>query len=144
MKYEKILEEWDKDSDIDHTELGSESLKISKLHHKYLEIFRTEKEMLRLLEEEYIKLKKEKYEFYTQGPNEETQAKGWKLPPKGLILKADIPLYMDSDEDILKVTRYIGIQKDKLEALKDINKKIHSRSYDIGRAIEWQKYIMGG
>ena len=51
---------------------------------------------------------------------------------------------MDSDEDILKVTRYIGIQKDKLEALKDINKKIHSRSYDIGRAIEWQKYIMGG
>lgn len=144
MKFDQILKEWEKDSNIDNTELGAESLKTSKLHHKYLEIYRVEREMLRLLEEEYLKLKKEKYEFYTQGPNEYTKEKGWELPAKGLILKSDIPLYMESDEDILKVQRYIGIQKDKLEALKDINKKLHNRSFEIGHAIEWQKYIMGG
>ena len=90
------------------------------------------------------RLKLDKYEFFSQGPNEETQAKSWKLPAKGLILKADIPMYMDADEEIIKLSLKIGIQQEKIELLESIIKTLMNRSYSIKAAIDWQKFINGG
>ena len=39
MVLEEIYELWHKDSIIDKTELGDESLKIPQLHHKYFKIY---------------------------------------------------------------------------------------------------------
>jgi hypothetical protein len=89
-------------------------------------------------------LKLEKYEFYTQGPNEETQAKGWRIPAKGLILKSDIPMYMDADPEIIKLSLKIGLQQEKLELLESIIKSFGNRGYNIKAAIDWQKFTMGG
>jgi hypothetical protein len=50
MKLEQIFAEWEKDSNIDQTELGEESLKISKLHHKYFQILTYERVQHRKLE----------------------------------------------------------------------------------------------
>ena len=73
MKLEAIYEEWKKDSDIDKTELGDESIKIPKLHHKYFQVYSSEKMLLKKYEAEMRQLKLAKYEFYTQGPTKETQ-----------------------------------------------------------------------
>ena len=72
MKIEDIFELWQTDTNIDRTELGDEALKIPKLHHKYFQIYTTEKMLLRKYESELKQLKLDKYEFYTQGPNEQT------------------------------------------------------------------------
>ena len=93
MKLEEILELWNKDSVVDKTELGDEAISIPKLHHKYYRIFVMERLALRKQEFELKQLKLDKYEFLTQGPNEETKDKGWRLPAKGMILKNDLPLY---------------------------------------------------
>jgi hypothetical protein len=89
------------------------------------------------------KLKLDKYEFFTQGPDEETQQKGWKLPAKGLILKADIPMYMDADEDIIKLSLKIGVQQEKIELLESIIKTLINRGYNIKTALDWQRFING-
>jgi len=88
-------------------------------------------------------LKLDKYEFFTQGPDEETQQKGWKLPAKGLILKADIPMYMDADEDIIKLSLKIGVQQEKIELLESIIKTLINRGYNIKTALDWQRFING-
>ena len=71
MKLDEIYVEWKKDSEIDTTSLGDESLKIPKLHHKYFQIYSAEKLLLRKYETELKQLKLAKYEFYTQGPSKE-------------------------------------------------------------------------
>ena len=144
MKLEEIFEQWKIDSNIDKTELGDEALKIPKLHHKYYQILINERLFLKSHESEMKRLKLDKYEFFSQGPNEETKAKSWKLPAKGLILKADIPMYMDADEEIIKLSLKIGIQQEKIELLESIIKTLMNRSYSIKAAIDWQKFINGG
>lgn len=144
MKIEDILEQWNEDSQIDRTELDEEALKIPKLHHKYYQIYVQERLQLRALEANMKQLKLDKYEFFTQGPNEETQQKGWQLPAKGLILKSDIPMYMDADSDIIKLSLKIGLQQEKIELLESIIRSFQNRGYNIKSAIEWHRFTMGG
>lgn len=143
MKIEELFEQWEQDSKIDKTELGDAALNIPKLHHKYFQLLVNEKMQLRKLEAEFKRLKLDKYEFFTQGPNEDTKDKGWKLPPKGMILKGDIPMYMEADEDIINISLKIGLQQEKVELLDSIIKTIINRNFVIRNAIDWQKFTMG-
>jgi hypothetical protein len=142
MKIEEILESWKEDSNIDRTELGDEALRIPKLHHKYYQMYIHERLNLRSLEAEMKQLKLDKYEFYTQGPNELTP-KEWKLPPKGMILKADIPMYLEADQELIRLSLKIGLQQEKLELLESIIKSLGNRGYNIKAAIDFLKFTSG-
>lgn len=144
MKIEEILDYWKDDSNIDNTELGGAALNIPKLHHKYYQILINERMILKKYETEFKKLKLDKYEFFTQGPNEETKSKGWKLPPKGMILKSDIPVYIDADQDIIDMNLKIALQSEKVGLLEDIIKSINTRNFVLKVALDWQKFINGG
>jgi len=122
MNIDEITELWKEDSFIDKTELGDESIKIPSLHQKYYKIYINEKLILRKQETALKQLKLEKYEFFSQGPNEETKARGWKLPAKGLILKTDIPMYIEADQDIINMSLKIGYQQEKIDYLESIIK----------------------
>ena len=143
MKLEDIYEEWKKDSDIDKTELGNEALKIPKLHHKYYQMFTHERLLLRKYEADFKNLKLSKYEFYTMGPTEESRDKGWQLPARGMILKSDLPMYMEADKDIIDMSLRIGMQQEKIELLESIIKSLVNRGFQIKSAIEWTKFTMG-
>jgi hypothetical protein len=143
MKLEEITSLWEQDSKIDKTELAEESLKIPQLHHKYYKIYSNEKLILRKLNTEYKQLRLEKYEFYTQGPNEETDNKGWKLPASGRILKADVLQYIEADTDLINLSLKIGIQEEKIEFLESIIKTLNNRGYNIHTALEFIKFMNG-
>jgi hypothetical protein len=143
MKIEDIFDLWKEDCDIDRTELGDEAIKIAKLHSKYYQMFVVERLALRSLEAEMKQLKLDKHEFYTQGPNEESRERGWELPAKGLILKADMPLYMEADKDIIKLSLKIGLAQEKVEFLESIIKSLNNRGYNIKAAIDWFRFTNG-
>lgn len=143
MGIEEIMELWEKDTKIDKTELGDESLNVPKLHSKYYNILIKERLTLRKLESDLRQLKLDKYEFFTQGPNEDTRDKGWRLPPKGMIMKSDIPMYMEADKDMIDLGLKIGLQQEKIEFLESIIKTIINRNFVIKNALDWQKFIMG-
>jgi len=143
MKIESIFEEWEKDSQIDKTDLDEESLKIPKLHHKYYRQFVSERLLCRKLEADMKQLKLEKHEFYTQGPTKETQEKGWQLPAKGMILKNDLPMYIDADKDIIELSLKIGYQLEKIDLLESILKTLQNRGYNIKTAVDWIKFTQG-
>jgi hypothetical protein len=142
MKLDEIYDQWKKDSDLDKTELGDESLKIPKLHHKYFQVYTSEKLLLRKFESELKQLKLSKYEFYTMGPTEDTP-KDWKLPPRGMILKGDIPMYLDGDQEIINLSLKIGLQQEKVELLESIIKSLTNRGFQIKAAIDWYRFTMG-
>lgn len=144
MNFESLFSEWEKDAEIDKTDLANEALKIPKLHHKYYRLLVTEKSRLKKLESEYKKLRLEKTEFFTQGHDDETRAKGWKLPAKGIIIKSDIPMYLDADQDLIDVSLQIGIQQEKVEFLESIIKTLNNRGYIIKTAVEFIRFTMGG
>ena len=143
MKLEAIYEEWSKDSEIDMTDLGNEAIKIPKLHHKYFQVYSSEKLLLRKYEAEMKTLKLSKYEFYTQGPSKETQEKGWVLPSRGMILKQEMPMYLEGDQDIINLSLRIGMQQEKVELLESIIKSLTNRGFQIKSAIDWNKFTMG-
>jgi hypothetical protein len=144
LKLEEILNSWDQDTEIDRTELGEESRKIAKLHAKYLRIRSTENLRLVQLQGQLKELRLQKHEFYTLGPTKETAAKGWTLPAKGIVLKSDLPLYMDADKDIIAMNLKVAYQAEIVAALDMILKAVQGRNWEIGRMLDWQKFIQGG
>lgn len=142
MKLDEILDLWESDSSIDRTELGNEALKIPKLHHKYYKIYVTERSLLKKMELDLKQLKLKKFEFYSQGPDSETPAH-WKLPPIGKVIKADVPQYVDTDQDVVTMTLKYGIQSEKVELLESIIKSLSNRGYQISSAIQWEKFKIG-
>lgn len=144
MKYEEICDMWDKDSSIDTTKLDKSTINCAKLHSKYLRLLLSEKKELRQLEASMKLLKLEKTEFLLYGPSKETQSKGWVLPPKGNIVKVELPLYLEADHDIISLSLNIGSCQEKIYALESILKSINSMGYNINAAIDYQKFMGGG
>lgn len=144
MKIEEIMNEWSQDVEIDSTELGSESLKIPKLHSKYINILVAERLLLRKLESELKVLKKDKYEMFTMGATKEHRDLGWELPPRGIVLKQDIPIYMESDKDIINLSLRIGMQQEKVDLLESIIKSIQNRGYQLKTSLDFLRFTMGG
>jgi hypothetical protein len=143
MKIEKIFELWAEDSKINRLDLVNESLSQPELHYKYYKIYINEKLTTRGYESDLKKLRFDKHEFYTSGPTEITNEKGWKLPASGRILKADVNNYLDVDPDIVFLTLKIGIQHEKIEFLKSIIDSISKRTFQIKNAIEMIKFENG-
>ncbi len=143
MKLEKIFELWGEDSKINKLDLVNESLSQSELHNKYYKIYLNERLLTRQYESDLKKLRFDKYEFYTQGPTEVTNALGWKLPSSGRILKADVNNYLEVDSDIVELTLKIGIQNEKIDFLKSIIESISRRSFQIKNAIDMIKFENG-
>jgi Recombination, repair and ssDNA binding protein UvsY len=143
MKLEDIYAEWEKDSKIDATELGTESIRIPELHNKYFKMFSNERLLLRKYEADMKSLKLEKYEFYTQGPTRESQEKGWTMPARGMILKQEMPMYMEGDRELIDMSLKIGYQQEKIELLESIIKSLTNRGFQIKAAIDWHRFTMG-
>ena len=144
MKLEDIFSEWEKDSKFDPAELGRISLELPKLHHKYYKIFSNERLLLKKMEAQYKVLKLEKFEFYQDGPTQEQSQKGWVYPPKGKILKSDIPNYMEADPQIIEFNLRLAYQKEKLDVLESIIKMIMNRGWHVKTAVEWERFKVGG
>jgi len=143
MNIDEIISEWKTDSEIDVTELADESIKIAKLHQKYYEYLIKEKLLFKKNESDLKLLRLEKYEFYTQGHNEETLKKGWELPSKGMVIKSEIPMYLEGDKDIINLNLKISYQQEKIDLLQSIIKSLNNRGYNIKSAIDWIKFTSG-
>ena len=147
MTLDEIHAEWEKDSRIDPIILGEESLKIPRLHGKYLKILSDEKLLLTKVEAEHARLKFERYCLYTEGVKEdapeELQKKWIEIAPRGRILKTEAPRYMEGDEDLITATKKVAYQQEKVDVLKSILECINKRSYHIREAIQFAMWEGG-
>ena len=144
MKLEEIQAEWEKDAFIDKTQLGNEAIRIPQLQSKYYKIYIREALQLKAMEEQLNILFLEKREFFTMGPTEETHAKGWKLPPQGMVIKQEVQFYLDADKDLISEKLKIAKQREKVNFVKHIIDSLNGRSWNIRAAIDFLKFQSGG
>jgi hypothetical protein len=143
MKLEELQDLWTKDCQIDRTELGEESLRVSQLHSKYFKFFSAERLTLKKLEKDYKVLYRHKFEYYNGSISQEILREfGWE--PNGLkILKSDAHIYLDSDKDLIELSLKMDYQKEKIDFLENIIKSVNNRGYQLKSAIDWEKFKVG-
>ena len=142
MTLQELIDEWDQDSQLNRTEIVSESLNTPRLHAKYFRIYVGEKAKLIQWMNDFKVLKLDKYEFYVDGPSTETPSE-WKLPAKGCIIKQDVEKYMDADADLIKLGQRIDLQKEKIKMIEAIIYALGTRNFIIKNAIDMIKFESG-
>ena len=140
MTLDELQAEADKDLVIDDTELDTESLRTPILHNKYLQYYNKFNLLLKKSQWEERTLQREKWEYYTG----KSDPSVYKAKPFDLkVLKNDVHIYINADEDIQKVQAKIVYQEAIVNYLEQILRMINNRSFTIKNAIEWRRFTSG-
>ena len=140
MTLDEIQAQADKDLVIDDTELDTESLKTPILHNKYLQLFNKFNLLLKKSQWEERTLQRDKWEYYTGKSSPEV----YKEKPFDLkVLKNDVHIYINADEDIQKIQAKVVYQEAIVNYLEQILRMINNRSFTIKNAIEWRRFTSG-
>lgn len=143
MTLDEIFEQWAVDAKVDRIELGAAALDIPKLHHKYYRMLSNERLTLRKMEADTAVLMQNKRAWVAgELSSDELKQLGWQQHLKK-ILKSDIDEYLKADQDVIKNTLKLAMQKEKVEVLDSILKTIANRSFQISNAINWEKFKVG-
>ena len=144
MTLDEIISMWRSDAKIDPHELTDESKRIYDLQAKYLELWTTERLILKTAQLDMKRLELAKQEFLIQGPSKETEKKGWKYPVSGKVIRSDVNMYQAADKQIQEKGFELERQQIKVDALKMIIDSINSRQYVIGGMIKREIWTGGG
>lgn len=143
MNINDIYELWEIDSHFERDELTEETLKIPKLHSKYLRILSEERLRLKTFESSYKKLFRLKHEYYRGDLDGDTlKNMGWSQNPLK-ILRQDLDMYIQQDEDIIEMSNKVTLQKEKISLVESIMQQISNRGYQIKSIIDWEKFKAG-
>ena len=143
MKLEEIQELWNRDREIDISELATESIRIPQIHDKYLKIYVDEKIKLRKLKLNLAKISKMKLDYYSgRMSQEELDRLEWQ-PFLVRVLKGEVNSYVESDDDIIKLKETIALMEEKINYIDSVIRMINNRGFQIKSAIDWIKYKDG-
>ena len=143
MKLEEIQELWNRDREIDISELATESIRIPQIHDKYLKIYVDEKIKLRKLQLNLAKISKMKSDYYSgRMSQEELDRLEWQ-PFLVKVLKGEVNSYIESDDDIIKLKETIALMEEKINYIDSVIRMINNRGFQIKSAIDWIKYKDG-
>ena len=143
MKLEEIQELWNRDREIDISELATESIRIPQIHDKYLKIYVDEKIKLRKLQLNLAKISKIKSDYYSgRMSQEELDRLEWQ-PFLVKVLKGEVNSYIESDDDIIKLKETIALMEEKINYIDSVIRMINNRGFQIKSAIDWIKYKDG-
>ena len=143
MNYDAISRLWKDHANIDITNLAEESAKVPNLHAKFYDIYSKENIKLTQMELNHEKLYRLKNEYYScRITDQDLKANGWE-PFNLRLLKDDLKMYINSDQDIIDSLLKICIQREKTEFLKSIIDQINKRSFTIKNSIDFLKWSGG-
>jgi len=137
---EDIISSWREDCKLDDTELDTEALKIPNLHAKYLKLLAENRMKLRALRIKQKQLSQTLYDYYKGDLNNPEDLAAIKREPwPKTVLKQDMPMYVDSDEDMVKMNSKIAMQEEIVGVCEEILKSINNRGFQIKNAIDWRR-----
>ncbi|HAW79413.1 MAG TPA: hypothetical protein DCX27_06675 [Balneola sp.] len=143
MNFDKIKQMVLQDCEIDETQLDAESLRLPQLHNKYLNIYLDTKLILERKQNEFNRLRRLKWEYYTGKMDAEVlEHMGWE-PFDLKILKQDIAIYMDGDDDLIALQEQVRYYKEICAYLDATVKEVTYRHNKIRNAIGWKKFLGG-
>ena len=141
MKLEELQIEAKEDLKIiDQERLDQESYKNQNIKPKWLEYRTHYDQLLIMAKANHQKMYREKWEYY----GGKADAKVYATKPFDLkVLKTDLSIYIESDEDIIKIEHKISYLETVVKYLDGVLKSINSRGWDIKNAISWRQFESG-
>lgn len=144
MKLDELQNEWKADATIDKRDLGGESIRIPNLHAKYLTYLSKTRLSLRKAESECIQMVKLKERYFNgELSREELEERGWTPYQFNKPLKSQMDGLVQAEPEVVRLVDRIEYWKTVIEFLEYVMKSLHSRSYDVKNAIEWEKIKNG-
>lgn len=141
---EQLSDMWKKDSimDLSLTEIKEEFSKIPKLHSKYLDILIQSRLHMRRNQDKYYKMKKIKWEYYT-GKLDEDSLKEYGWEPFVMKLKSDISIYIDADDDLIKLKNAIYLHEQIIDFCDKVLGELKARTFQLRDVVSWEKLVQG-
>jgi len=147
LNIEEVLKMWKEDSIIDDLKLDDTTIKMARIHSKYLELITIAKIRRKKKDLDYKTLLKNKWLYYNgKLSKEEIDIYQWEYDPFGGLnkpLKGDMNYYYDSDTDIQKAQAALEYDKVLIETLDEIMNTIRWRHQNIGNIIKWRSFEAG-
>ena len=129
-----------KDLEVDDETLDKESYKNQELYAKYLDHKTNFELLLYKAKGDYKILFKDKWEYY----GGKADAKIYVTKPFDLkVLKTDLNIYIESDEEIIKLEHKIAYLETTIKYIDGVLRSIQSRGWDIKNAISWKLFEAG-
>ena len=144
MKLTELQESWKTDAQIDHTNLGRSAARTPELHAKYLNLLTSARLQTRKAESDYFKLRRIKYRYFRgELTRQELTDLGWDQYQGVKPIKNEMDEFLQTDNDLITSQDKLEYLRTVLYQLESILKSIHSRTWDIKNAIEWEKFSNG-
>ena len=139
----KFIDEAKEDIKLNFLEIENELLRNSHLIGKWITYQQNQKAKFLLIETEYKRLlsKKKRY-LMGRLDDEERESNGW--PVEGnKILKADLDMWLDADDEILKKKKHYLVQKQIVEFIDSTLSQVVDKKWSIKAYLDYKKWIEG-
>lgn len=144
MKLDELLDMWKIDSKIDESNISRELLNIPLLHSKYLNILENAHLSKSKNFVEYDKLKNIKNEYYLGNLDKETlEEYGWEQFDRRIGTKSNIDLYLNSDNDLCKISLRIEYFSRIIHTAEHILNELKNRHFLLQSYIKWETFKAG-
>ena len=141
MNIEELYNDVERDLKIDDTELDLESIRTPQIHNKYLKLYTKHSLQYKKLQDDYKVMYRAKWEYYTGKASPDV----YRDNPFDLkVLKNDLQMYINSDEDIIELEKKVVYYETIVEFIDGVIKSIDNRGWDIRNAQDWKKFLAGG
>jgi len=147
VNIEEVLKMWKEDSIINDLKLDDTTIKMARIHSKYLELITIAKIRRKKKDLNYKTLLKNKWLYYNgKLSKEQIDIFQWEYDPFGGLnkpLKGDMNYYYDADTDIQRAQALLEVEKILVETLEEIMNTIRWRHQNIGNIIKWRAFEAG-
>ena len=125
---------------VDQEKLDQESYKNQNINAKWLEYRPRYDQLLIMRRSDHQRLWREKWEYY----GGKADAKVYAAKPFDIkVLKTDLQMYIQSDDDILELQSKISYYESIVKYIDGVIRSIDNRGWDIRNAQDWKKFEAG-
>ena len=125
---------------VDQERLDQESYKNQNIKPKWLEYRTRYDQLLIMRKSDHQRLWREKWEYY----GGKADAKVYAAKPFDIkVLKTDLQMYIQSDDDILELQSKISYYESIVKYIDGVIRSIDNRGWDIRNAQDWKKFEAG-
>jgi hypothetical protein len=141
---DELLAEWDLDSDMDDNHISDESIRVPKLHAKYIRYLMQAKLKSTKYQNDFNVLKKTKFRYYRgELSREELKELNWEQWQGVKPLKSELDQFLEGDIDLNNMKVKIEYLQTMLYLLESILGQIKARDWQLKNILEHKKFLAG-
>ena len=144
MTVDELLEMWDNDSVMDDNHISDESIKVPKLHAKYVRCLIEAKLKITKYQNDFNVLKKIKFRYYRgELTRDELTERKWDQWQGAKPMKNEMDQFLEGDSDLNNMKVKIEYLQTMVYLLESILGQIKARDWQLKTILEHKKFLAG-